>query len=78
MMGGVGGHCNDDGATFDVALQRNYQTCLKKLADILTLASIEPKVRNMKSKTAAKFNQKRLEEKRLKSTKKQSRRRDFD
>jgi len=36
------------------------------------------KVRNMKSKTAAKFNEKRLEEKRLKSTKKQSRRRDFD
>lgn len=58
--------------------QRNYEACMAKLAQILTRASVEPKVRNMKSKTAGVFNARRLQEKKMQSKRKEGRRRVLD
>ena len=51
---------------------------MAKLAQILTRASVEPKVRNMKSKTAGVFNARRLQEKKMQSKRKEGRRRVLD
>ena len=58
--------------------QRNYEECLEKLAEIMVDASTLPKERNMNSKTKGKYNLNRLDEKKMLSRKKDSRRIDFD
>ena len=58
--------------------QRNYDECLEKLAEIMVDASTLPKERNMNSKTKGKYNLNRLDEKKMLSRKKDSRRIDFD
>ena len=51
---------------------------LKRFVVVHLASCAWQKVRNMKSKTAGKFNAKRLQEKHLRSDKKKNRRRDFD
>jgi protein subunit release factor B len=58
--------------------QRNYEECVQKLADIMIEASTMPKERNMNSKTKGRFNANRMEEKKLVSRKKESRRVDYE
>ena len=58
--------------------QRNYEECVQKLADIMLEASTMPKERNMNSKTKGRFNENRMEEKKVVSRKKESRRIDYD
>jgi protein subunit release factor B len=58
--------------------QRNYEDCVQKLADIMLEASTIPKERNMNSKTKGRFNANRIEEKKIVSRKKESRRIDYD
>ena len=58
--------------------QRNYDECLQKLADIMVEASTPPKERNMNSKTKGRFNANRLDEKKMISRKKDSRRSDYE
>mmetsp|Transcript_10303 Transcript_10303/g.31506 ORF Transcript_10303/g.31506 Transcript_10303/m.31506 type:complete len:178 (-) Transcript_10303:2843-3376(-) len=45
----------------------NYDNCIRKLAEFVDRALVEPKEWNKKSKTAGKFHKKRIEEKRRRS-----------
>jgi hypothetical protein len=58
--------------------QRNYDECVGKLADIMAEAATAPKDWNKQSKTAEKFNARRLQEKKMQGEKKKARSRSID